>query len=73
MNKYIVPICDIQAGIIYNKKIIARSLEQCKEKILQYLLDEYDFVNDLSSYRETIKLLDEHDVLVGSIKDIEEI
>lgn len=73
MNKYIVPICDIQAGIVYNKKIIARSLEQCKEKLQQYFLDEYDFVSDLDSYRDTIKLLDEHDVLVGSIKDIEEI
>ena len=73
MNKYIVPICDIQAGTIYNKKIIARTLEQCKEKLLQYFLDEYDFVSDLDSYRETIKLLDEHDVLVGSIKDIEEL
>lgn len=73
MNKYIVPICDIQAGVIYNKKITANTLEQCKEKLLQYFLDEYDFVNDLSSYRETIQLLDEHDVLVGQIKDIEEL
>lgn len=73
MNKYIVPICDIQAGLIYNKKIIARTLEQCKEKLLQYFLDEYDFVSDLDSYRDTIKLLDEHDVLVGQIKDIEEL
>lgn len=73
MNKYIIPICDIQAGSVYNEVIVATSLEQCKEKLLQYFLDEYefDFIDDLSSYYEIIGELDQHDILVGDITDIE--
>ena len=42
MNKYIVPICDIEAGDIWIKTIIARSNSDCQEKIIEELIDLYD-------------------------------
>lgn len=72
MNKYIVPICDIQAGSCWIKTITAKSITECEEKLMNDLIEYYDF-DDFDDYHEFIHWLDEQDILVGNIKDIEEI
>ena len=73
MNKYIVPICDIEAGDIWIKTIIARSNSDCQEKIIEELIDMYD-MEDNTSYREFVELADsKYNILIGDIKDIEEL
>lgn len=72
MSKYIVPICDIQAGKVWNKIISANSLSACKEKLIDQISNDYDM--DLpDSYSEFVKALDDNDILVGNIRDIEEL
>lgn len=73
MNKYLVPICDIQAGSVYNKIIIAKSLIECQDKLVQYLIEKYDDLYECLTYHEFIELADKNDILVGNITDIETI
>lgn len=70
MNKYVVPICDIQAGTVWNQIVIARNVSDCQEKITSFLIEKYD-LSDCLTYREFVALADENDILIGEIKDIE--
>lgn len=74
MNKYIIPICDIDKGEVWIKVIIAKSTNDCQEKLIQYIIDTYDIDDRTTSYKEFIKFIDsEHNILIGRIKDIEEL
>ena len=72
MNKYIIPICDIQAGSVWNQIVLARNVIDCQEKLVRILVDMYD-LEDCLTYREFVKLADENDILIGEIKDVEEL
>lgn len=73
MNKYLVPICDIQAGIVYNKTIVAKSYNDCQDKLMEYLINQYDCLQECLNYQEFVELADNNDILVGKIIDIETI
>ena len=74
MNKYIIPICDIDNGKVWIKTIIAKSNSACQEKIIEELIDLYDIEDTTSSYREFVKLADSnYNILIGDIKDTEEL
>lgn len=72
MNKYIIPICDIQAGVVWNQVILARNVLDCQEKLILFLVEKYD-LEDCLTYREFIAIADENDILIGEIKDVEEL
>lgn len=72
MNKYIVPICDIQSGLIWNQVVLARTMSECQDKLTELLTEKYD-LPDCSTYREFISCADENDILIGEFKDIETI
>lgn len=72
MNKYIIPICDIQAGVVWNQVILARNVLDCQEKLILFLVEKYD-LEDRLTYREFIANADENDILIGEIKDVEEL
>lgn len=73
MNKYVIPICDIEAGSTWIHIIMAKSLTDCKEKLMTELIERYDF-EDFSNYSEFVNWMDEsQNILIGSITDIEEI
>ena len=74
MNKYIIPICDIDGGSVYIMTIIAKSTSACQEKIMEELIDIYNIDDNISDYRDFIELIDEkYNILVGDIRDIEEL
>lgn len=74
MNKYIIPICDIDNGKVWIETIIAKSNSACQEKIMEELIDLYDMEDTTSSYREFVKLADSnYNILIGDIKDTEEL
>lgn len=69
MNTYIVPICDILDNKVYNKKIVANSLSECKDK----LMEDFSDISESSSYTDFVKNLRDNDFLIGKITDIEEL
>lgn len=72
MNKYLIPICDIESGQIWIKVIMARSSSACQEKIMDELINLYDMEDSSSSYREFVELADsKYNILIGEITDIE--
>lgn len=71
MNKYIIPVCDIQAGNVGIRVISANSLSDCQDKLMNQLIDEYDCLHECFEYQEFVELADKNDILVGSITDIE--
>lgn len=72
-SKYLIPICDIEAGSVWIKSVMAKSIPECKEKIMNYLIEYYDFDYD-SDYSDFVKWLDEsQNILIGKITDIDEI
>lgn len=73
MNKYIIPICDWQAGDIWNEVISVRSLEDCQNKLMDILCDMYDFLDTGQDYSDFIQQCDKCDLLIGEITDIEEL
>lgn len=73
MNKYIVPICNINNGEVWIKTIIAKSNSDCQEKIMEDFLNQYD-LEEVSDYRKLTQILDtDYDILIGEIKDVEEL
>ena len=70
MNKYIVSICDIQSGEIWIECIHARSISDCQDKLMEKLIDLYNF-EETSNYREFVQMADSHDVLISDITDVE--
>ena len=74
MNKDIIPICDIDGGLVWIQTIIAQSNSACQEKLMSEIIDLYDMEDTTTSYREFIKLADsKYNILIGDIKDIEEL
>ena len=73
MNKYIIPICDIQGGHVWNVIIMARTRNECQEKLMQSLIAQYELFDDTLTYREFVEEADKKDILIGDIKDIEEL
>lgn len=69
MNTYIVPICDILDNKVYNKKIVANSLSECKDK----LMEDFSDISESSDYTDFVKDLRDNDFLIGKITDIEEL
>ena len=67
MNKYIIPICNLQKFKVYNAIIMANSLASCQDKLME-MFEDY---SDSDEYQEFIKDLDKQDILVGRIIDIE--
>lgn len=73
MNKYIIPICDIDRSKVWIKTILAKSNSACQEKLMTELIELYD-MEDANSYREFVQLADsKYNILIGDIKDIEEL
>lgn len=67
MNRYLIPYCKIKDSKVGNHIIAARSLNECKEKLMQI----YEDYSDSDNWNTFIKELDDQDVLIGEIKDIE--
>lgn len=72
MNLYLYPWHDLdgnnQIGSIY-----AKSFNNCKEKLVEYLTEQYDDLNDTLEYDEFIEQLGEtYGVYIGDIYDITE-
>ena len=73
MNKYIIPICDIDSSQIWIKEILAKSTNDCKEKLMQYIINSFEIEEDMDDYRSFIELMDtNYNVLIGDIKEIDE-
>lgn len=69
MNKYIIPVCNINESDIYNLVIVARSNSDCQDKIMEKFSD----YSDSLEYHEFLSDLDKQDILIGKITDIEEL
>ena len=67
MNKYIIPVCEIQKSKIYNLVIMANSHEDCEDK----LMDKFSKFSSALDYKEFLYDLDMNDILIGEINDIE--
>lgn len=70
MNRYIIPICIYDKSKIYNMLVNARSYNDCKEKIMYKLIEEFDLPN-IDDYDDFIDELYNRNILIGEIKDIE--
>lgn len=69
INRYIVPICDINKNQIYNLIIPATSISDCQDKIM-IKFSEY---SESDEWKRFLKDLDVKDVMIGEINDIEEL
>lgn len=70
MNKYLCPLCDIQAGEVWNQVISATSLDNCKDKLMSFIIDEYD-LKPTDDWNDFVEECDSNDILIGVIEDIE--
>lgn len=71
MNIYLYPwhtdlVCDIS-------KVVARSYEECEDKIKRIYLDKYDDLDDLLEYDDFCEdLACKHGIYLGSVFEINE-
>lgn len=69
MNKYIIPVCFIEDDIVLNEVIVAKSILDCQDKLMErYLEYSSEF-----SYRDFVNELKDNNILIGEITDIEEL
>ena len=71
MNKYIVPIYD--DGKVFNRIVIARSNSDCKEKLINQYISEFDIDQDFSNFKEFEKYMRQLNVIFGTIQDVDEL
>ena len=69
MNKYIIPYYNISESKVSIHIVIARSLENCKEK----LITMYEDQSDSNDWGEFIDDLYDQGIILGKIIDIEEL
>lgn len=69
LNRYIVPICDIEESRIYNLIISATSMADCQDR----LMTKFSQYSDSNDWEEFLKDLDNNDILIGDIDDVEEL
>lgn len=69
MNKYIIPVCNINKSEVYNLIIMATSYSDCEYKIME----KFSKYSESDDYNEFLDDLDKNDILIGQITDIEEL
>ena len=69
MNKYIIPVCNINKSEVYNLIIVATSYSDCEYKIME----KFSKYSENDDYNEFLDDLDKNDILIGQITDIEEL
>lgn len=69
MNKYIIPVYDINKSKVYNLSIMATSYSDCEDKIIE----KFSKYSESDDYDEFLDDLDKNDILIGQITDIEEL
>lgn len=69
MNKYIIPVCNINKSEVYNLIIMATSYSDCEYKIME----KFSKYSENDDYNEFLDDLDKNDILIGQITDIEEL
>ena len=70
MNKYLCPLADLQAGEVWNQVISATSLNDCKDKLTDFITNEYD-LNPTDDWTDFVEECNANDILIGQIEDIE--
>lgn len=72
MNKYIIPICDLIEAKATFKVVLARSIEDCEDRLMVEFSEEYD--ENFLNYRDFIYTMDNnYNIAIGEITDIETI
>lgn len=71
MNTYLYSwYNDSECGIT---KVVARSYEDCQDKIIESFMDDYDDLSDTVSFDEFCRILcDKYQFVLGTIYNIEE-
>lgn len=69
MNKYIIPIYNINKSEVYNLIIMATSYSDCEYKIME----KFSKYSEKDDYCEFLDDLDRNNILIGQITDIEEL
>lgn len=67
MNEYLIPICN--GSKVYIEKIFARSINNCKEKIIE----KFSNITESDDWDEFITELNSMDIIIGEILDKDEI
>lgn len=73
MNTYLVPIADTEEFDTWIVKISAPSLEDCEDKLMEYLCDMYKNLPTSIHYTDFIEECDKQNICIGEIQDIEEL
>ena len=73
MNKYIIPVVDMEVGDDHLEIIHANSLEDCKDKLIDNLLTKYDFLDDDADYNKFVQKSFNEGIYICNITDIETI
>lgn len=72
MNQYLYPWHDMEGGNEI-RTIRARGYTECREKLAELLIDEYEDLDDTLEYDELIEqLADIYNIFVGDIYEITE-
>lgn len=69
MNKYIIPICDIDAETIKLECVSAVSIQDCKDE----LMDKYSDYSCALDWDEFVDDMRNDNFIIGAITDIEEL
>lgn len=73
MNRYIVAIHDNEAWDTWIVSFMATSLEDCEDKLMDYLCDYCPNLPNNAHYSDFLEALDHNNIAISEITDIEEI
>jgi len=72
MSKYVIPIFDSDTSECFIKVIIARSIEDCQNKLMKSFTIDYE-MDIVSDYKDFLRDCNEIGLYLGNIEDIEEL
>lgn len=72
MSKYIIPVCFIEDDIVLNEVIVAKSILDCQDKLMEKYSEYLEYSSEFS-YHDFVNELKDNNILIGKIIDIEEL
>jgi len=71
---FVVAYADTIDNVVSIKRFEARSIKECQDKVMQYIIDQYDWDDNIDfpdEYNEFVEFMKDYNILLSSVTDIE--
>lgn len=71
---FVIAIADLVEKDVSMKRFEARSLKECQEKVMNYVINQFEWNDDMTfpdEYNSFVELMKEYDIILSNITDVD--